>query len=239
MSDKSTSRRKIWAFLRRLGAPTDGRPRSRGQRMSARGTAVLALVVITIVVIGFTQGWFTSSWLRVVAVIGVVLGVGGILRTFIDKEARGEAINLVAVAVALIPLILAPQSASEPSTPESSTPEPPMSPANGLLPYRVTGTGELGLLVRSCADENCGCTGPDCALLGTAGEHSQVWVECSRDSGYAPPGEPNSIWYRIRWSNTTGGTRQFFNSSPTSPHLGWIFSRYVTAAGPNDTPPSC
>lgn len=223
------------------GEPANRRTsRSRLQHVRARTLTVLVLLVIALAIVGFTQGWFASDWLKVVAIIGIILGVGGILRSFFDREARGEIVNLIAVAVALIPLIASTQNLTPgPSASESPAPELPLLPVKGLLPYLVSGTGQLGLLVRTCPLGNCGCSEPDCNLLGTAGENSQVWVECSRDSGYMPPGEPDSIWYKIRWPNSLGGTRAFFNSNPDSPYSGWIFSRYAVAAGPNGTPSSC
>lgn len=218
------------------GEPTDrSMSRSRPRHISARILAILVFLMIVLAVIGFIQGRFASNWLKVMVIIGMILGIGGILRAFVGKEAHGEIINLIAVAIAFVSLVFSLGSPS--SVP--SAPEPPLSPVEGLLPYTVAGTGELGLLVRICPLENCGCTGSDCNLLGTAGEHSQVWVQCSLDSGYTPPGEPESIWHRIRWSNSSGGTRQFFDSNPDSPHFGWIFSRYITASGPNSMPPSC
>lgn len=203
----------------------------------ARILAGFVLLAIVLVAIGLAQGWFHSNWLKTAAVVGIVLGVGGFLRTVLSEETRGEVINLVALAIALVPLIV---GTTQESTPHAlTTPEPTLAPVGDLLPYKITGTGELGLLVRTCPDENCGCTGRDCSLLGTATENSQVWVQCSLDSGYTPPGEPNSIWYKIHWSNASRGTRGFFDSNPTAPYSGWIFGRYALATSTKDSPPPC
>lgn len=210
---------------------------SRQRHIMARILSAFVLLAIVLVSIGLAQGWFESNWLKAAAVVGIFLGVGGILRTVLSKEARGEMINLAALAIAFIPLIGGPVQDDAP--PEPSTPRPVLSPVGDLLPYKIIGTGALGLLVRTCAVENCTCSGPDCNLLGTATENSVVWVRCSLDSGYVPPGEPNSIWYKIRWSNPSGGTRKFFDSKPGAAYSGWIFSRYAIAAGSSDTPPPC
>lgn len=210
---------------------------SRRRHIMARVLAVLVLLAIVLTTIGLAQGRFGSNWLKVAAVVGIVVGLGGILRTVLGKETRGEILNLVALALALVPLIVGPTQGG--TTPDRPAAEPTLSPVDGLLPYRVTGTGELGLLVRTCPAENCGCSGDDCDLLGTAGENSPVWVECSLDSGFAPSGEPNSIWHKIHWPNSSGNTRQFFESKPGSQYSGWVFSRYAIAASGNDNPPSC
>jgi len=237
MSGRPTRRSTSRSRLRPSTSRSRLRPstsRSRPRPIRARILAVIVLLAIVLAAFGLTRGWFASNWLKAVAAVGIILGLGGLLRTFLGKGARGEIINLLALGFALAALIV-----GNISGPRGPAPEPDLSPFEDLLPYRVTGAGELGLLVRTCPSGSCGCSEPDCSLLGTAGENSRVWVQCSLDSGYVPPGESNSLWHKIRWPNSSGGTRQFFDSDPTSPHFGWVFGRYVTAAGPNDSPPSC
>lgn len=237
MSGRPTRRSTSRSRLRPSKSRSRLRPsksRSRGRLIVARILAVIVLLAIVLAAFGLTRGWFASNWLKAVAAVGIILGLGGLLRTFLGKEARGEIINLLALGFALAALIV-----GNIFGPGSLAPAPPLLPVGDLLPYRVTGAGELGLLVRACPSGDCGCPEPDCNLLGTAGENSRVWVQCSLDSGYVPPGESNSLWHKIRWPNSSGGTRKFLNSDPTSPHFGWVFGRYVTAAGPNGSPPSC
>lgn len=102
---------------------------------------------------------------------------------------------------------------------------------SGALPFRVTGTASLGLFIRTCPDEDCGCSGADCEKLGAAGEDTIVWVECQTESGYVPTGVAPGPWYRVRWSRDDGGTREIGAgiSSPDAPYKAWAHSSYLVA----------
>lgn len=103
---------------------------------------------------------------------------------------------------------------------EKKDPPEPEVEASGDLPYRVVNTGQLGLIVRSCPDETCGCTGIDCEQLGAAADDTILWVVCQEDTEFVPAGLTEGPWYRIRWTIDSGGTSEIGAGESTvdAPH---------------------
>lgn len=127
---------------------------------------------------------------------------------------------LVGIAVFLI---------TNPFDNREDDPPAPEVEASGGLPHKVVNTGQLGLIVRSCPDETCGCTGIDCEKLGAAADDTILWVVCQQNTEFVPGGLPEAPWYRIRWTNHIGGTSEIGAGKSTveAPIRGWVFSQYL------------
>jgi hypothetical protein len=112
-------------------------------------------------------------------------------------------------------------------------PPPPEVEARGGLPHKVVNTGQLGLIVRSCPDETCGCTGIDCEKLGAAADDTILRVVCQQNTEFVPAGLTEGPWYRIRWTNDNGGTSEIGAGESTvdAPIQGWVFSQYLEPTG--------
>jgi hypothetical protein len=122
-----------------------------------------------------------------------------------------------------------------------SSPVGPEIPTAGAFPFQVIDVGQLGLFIRTCPEESCGCTGANCEKLSAAPEDAILWAECQADTGFIPKGDPPGPWYRIRWSRGVGGTRKvgIATSSPHERYRGWAYSRYLEPVDPGTSLPTC
>jgi hypothetical protein len=101
----------------------------------------------------------------------------------------------------------------------------------------VDGT-DVGLLVRVCNKQDCGCGGGHCAKIGIALNASTVHAMCQEDSGYNG-NDTSSVWLKIKWPSNAPNSMQPFSSSPDDPYWGWVLAKYTMPAGHNGKIPTC
>jgi hypothetical protein len=105
---------------------------------------------------------------------------------------------------------------------------------NGPWQYVVLDTEAYGgLKVRSGPTRND-------VQIGSAGNRAILWAECQMTSDFDPdrtlPTGP--VWVRIHWPNATP-TKEFFNSQPADPVVGWVHRGYAYPAGHDGKIPTC
>ncbi|MET8090222.1 hypothetical protein [Micromonospora sp. NPDC005220] len=101
----------------------------------------------------------------------------------------------------------------------------------------VDGT-DLGLTVRSCPYQNCGCSTALCEKIGLARNAMLIYARCHFDSGYNG-NDTTTDWLAITWPSNTPGDLTARFDSPGDPYTGWVLAKYTTPAGHNGEIPEC
>lgn len=97
---------------------------------------------------------------------------------------------------------------------------------------------DLGLTVRSCNIQSCGCITRNCSTLGFARDGAPLYAFCQLDTKFN--GADNStIWLKVAWPNNKGGDPNVYVSSPQDPYTGWVLKKYTTPGGHNGNIPQC
>jgi hypothetical protein len=168
-----------------------------------------------------------------------------------DKSLKGSKIGavaaiaaaLIAAAATLLGAVLLTSDPPGPATEEKLREEAKKfenvdPPAPGPWVFRVVAGSQVpdpqGLKVRSTSTRNA-------EQIGSVVDRQFVWATCLEVSDFDPfPNiyEFGPVWYQIRWPNNTP-TAQFFNSSPSAPYFGYVWSGSVVAQGHNGRLPAC
>ena len=122
-----------------------------------------------------------------------------------------------------------------PSIDEQRVSTVPTAPptGDGPWPFYVVNTGDLGLWVRQCNTETCGCRTPGCERLGLVRNGATVYGLCRHDSGFRPVDTSTSVWVEITWPNNMTNEHDAMMSHPDDRYRGWVNREYVVPAGHN------
>lgn len=112
----------------------------------------------------------------------------------------------------------------------------------GPWAFRVAGTvvagTDLGLTVRSCPYQRCGCSTALCEKIGLARNAMLIYARCHLDSGYNG-NDTTTDWLAITWPSDKPGDLTARFDSPGDPYVGWVLAKYTTPAGHNGEIPEC
>ncbi|MET8281759.1 hypothetical protein [Micromonospora sp. NPDC005174] len=115
-------------------------------------------------------------------------------------------------------------------------------PGPGPWAFRVADTvvagTDLGLTVRSCPYQLCGCKNALCEKIGLARNASLIYARCHFDSGFNG-NDTTTDWLAITWPTNTPGDVTARFDSPGDPYVGWVLAKYTTPAGHNGEIPVC
>jgi hypothetical protein len=130
------------------------------------------------------------------------------------------------------------------------------TPGQNTTPYRTdatpTGSGpwafrvfntvvdgtDVGLTVRTCPYQTCGCATAHCEKIGIARNDSLLLALCQLDSGFNG-NDTTSLWLKIKWPSNRSGDQADYSSSAQDPYYGWVLKKYTTPAGHNGDIPAC
>jgi len=134
---------------------------------------------------------------------------------------------------------VAPSKAPE-SGNDRATPDPPSGPPPWtfyVYDTVVDGT-DLGLTVRACNIQSCGCAERNCNILGYARDGAPLYAFCQLNSNFNG-GDTSTTWLKVAWPNGAGGNTNVYTSSSQDPYAGWVLKKYTTPGGHNGNIPQC
>jgi hypothetical protein len=97
---------------------------------------------------------------------------------------------------------------------------------------------DLGLTVRSCPYQKCGCATSHCEKVGISRNGSIIYADCRLDSGFNG-NDTTTEWLRIRWPKNRPGDLGVQVSAAQDKFTGWVLAQYATPAGHNGDIPAC